>query len=297
MPLLNKIGLCSKKSEVKRYNQEAFETFISKNGEGCSANIGGLDLTNVRPIYDRDKIGLSKIGIPSFYGFYKKQKVKIYGVLSIEQVKIRQEISQLSKGLYLPNVLGYSDNIIVQEWVDGTLGTRLKKEKRKELCAEIQHFLNSNKRNTPYTIDKNRLFSESDYLLYLYSRTDQFSFLDPIKKFRMYWMEEYQKNKHNTLAQVHHSDLSLENIVLNSVDNRFYLIDNEHLHYGAGWLLDYRNSLLYTLKLRDKYYYKECLPDFTEHCWRLRQIGTKLLNGDTQKALFIAEKFNSRKIK
>ena len=87
-------------------------------------------------------------------------------------------------------------------------------------------------------------------------------------------------------SRVSHPDLSLSNIILCD-DNRIFIIDNELIGAGKGWLLDERNSFF-----RDKVCFptfEKPIKNFLELSWKLRLVGSAIDQGDFYRAERMAD--------
>jgi len=250
---------------------------------------GGILVKDMRPLTKNvARHGLTKIGLPSFYGFYGGKKVKLYGVIDKAQVDIRRAIKMLHGGLLLPNIIATEGRFIVQEWIEGTIGTELR-DKDLDRLNRLFHQYFKNQFTAP---DQKLNFCqemEFDYLSYLEKRLSPWLFINEIKIFREYSLNLYVKWKKIIPGRIHHSDLTLANIVLHHKSDEFYIIDNELLNFGPGWILDYYNSNFSMsnnsiwLDVYKKY------SEFIDITWALRKVGSRLLNGNLKSAIEICQ--------
>ena len=80
-------------------------------------------------------------------------------------------------------------------------------------------------------------------------------------------------------TRLSHPDLSKSNLLRENSSGRIFVIDNELLGVGHGWILDKKNSLLATDPTPEPG--MEGLPaDFIQACWKLRKIGSALDAGN-----------------
>ena len=82
-------------------------------------------------------------------------------------------------------------------------------------------------------------------------------------------------------SRISHPDLSLSNLILGD-DNKIYIVDNELLGVGKGWLLDEKNSFFRS---------QVNIPELESICnrfysisWKLRLVGSALDSGDFARA-------------
>ena len=82
-------------------------------------------------------------------------------------------------------------------------------------------------------------------------------------------------------SRISHPDLSLSNLLLDK-DEKIYIIDNELIGTGKGWLLDEKNSF-FRNKIPKPSFSPE-VKNFYELSWKLRLVGSALDSGDFSRA-------------
>jgi hypothetical protein len=87
-------------------------------------------------------------------------------------------------------------------------------------------------------------------------------------------------------AKISHPDLSLANMVIQEKTGKLFVIDNELLGVGLGWLLDGKNSFLHDHPLSSTW--DEKTVHFVNLTWRLRKVGSAIDAGDFNAAANIA---------
>ena len=94
-------------------------------------------------------------------------------------------------------------------------------------------------------------------------------------------------------ARISHPDLSLSNLILGD-DNKIYVVDNELLGVGKGWLLDEKNSFFRSQVNIPEL--ESIINRFYSISWKLRLVGSALDSGDFARAERMS-KFDSFKNK
>ena len=104
---------------------------------------------------------------------------------------------------------------------------------------------------------------------------------EPVENLLNAWIKSNEETKGVIPLRVSHPDLSLSNMILDSRD-KIYIIDNELIGVGKGWLLDIRNSFIRS-KVKNKKN-TQIIDKFLELSWKLRLVGSAIDSGDFERA-------------
>ena len=103
----------------------------------------------------------------------------------------------------------------------------------------------------------------------------------PVENLLEEWNKLNLKTNYKIQPRLSHPDLSLSNLILGD-DNKIYIVDNELIGVGKGWILDEKNSFF-----RSQVNLPELDPicqKFYNISWKLRLVGSALDSGDFDRA-------------
>ena len=103
----------------------------------------------------------------------------------------------------------------------------------------------------------------------------------PVENLLEEWNKLNLATNYKIKSRISHPDLSLSNLILGD-DKKVYIVDNELLGVGKGWLLDEKNSFFRS---------QVNIPELEAIChrfysisWKLRLVGSALDSGDFARA-------------
>ena len=252
--------------------------------------VGELLVDNLQPLGGIFKPGITKAGRLSISGYLNSgKKVKLYNSFKKEQVYLRKVLGESFKkqDILFPPIISNDDNFIIEEWIEGKTLAKINPKIIEQHRENIKQFLKKI-HNDPFfcEIANNNLNSFCYLKDYLIPRLKLWENWLPIKKLINQWQDSYSNIENKIDSRISHPDLSLSNIIL-SKDNKIYIIDNELLGVGKGWILDRRNSFF-----RKEFPTPSSDPEknnFYNLSWKLRLVGSSLDNGDFHRAERMAD--------
>jgi hypothetical protein len=234
--------------------------------------------------------GLTRAGRLSLAGLCEGRKVKVYSAHSRRQIELRLALQDAYQGtLRFPAVIACSDHLVVEEWVDGTTLANADMPARESAMAAVQRFIREN-HDSPALNALAQEFADAFCYFehYLLARIGPWLHWDNTRAFVESWKAEYISLQSGIPVRVSHPDLSRCNIVIATDTRELYVVDNELIGSGRGWILDCRNSLLGKSGASDAVCPDERVPpDFIERSWKLRQLGKHLNLGNVEEAYAI----------
>ena len=234
-------------------------------------------IDNLRALGSRRAPGITKAGRLSLRGRCNNSEVKVYSTFSTTQVQLRAYIQGLNfKGVAFPPLIMHSDSLVVEEWVEGRSLTHLRHSERAEVINRVGSFLAELKTHSEVSLPNAQLEQGFCYFNnYLLPRIEPWTFIDQVSSFLECWQAEYRKVSSQIPMFISHPDLSLRNLVMDN-EGKIFIVDNELLGFGHGWILDGRNSVL--ANDEKDFLTKEqlFLDHFIALSWRLRLLGTLL---------------------
>ena len=118
---------------------------------------------------------------------------------------------------------------------------------------------------------------------FLNNRLGEFKNLRKLGKLQDTWLATYNGNAFSLINRLCHPDITKPNIVLEDGTNMLYIVDNELLSVGIGWILDWHNSFLYNENLTSPDYVKEVPKKLIEQAWLYRRICSATENNNLSK--------------
>ncbi len=250
-----------------------------------SLRVGNELIHNLKPLGGIFKPGITKAGRISFCGTLNNgSKVKVYQSFNEKQINLRKEVGEQcnKKDVLFPKVLLNDKNFIVEEWIMGKTFSKLKPHVVDNLSLKLINFLEMIHFDNKFiNIAKNNGDSFCYLSNYLITRLKPWSQWLPVEKLLERWQESKLETQNIIKTRISHPDLSLSNIVL-SEDEKIYIIDNELIGSGKGWLLDEKNAFF-----RVKVPIPDFIPPiykFYKLSWKLRLVGSAIDNGDFNRA-------------
>ena len=116
---------------------------------------------------------------------------------------------------------------------------------------------------------------------YLLLRLSPWKNWEPVSRLLDAWLSEDEISNKKIKSRLSHPDLSKSNVVLAN-NSKIYIIDNELLGFGKGWVVDHYNTHFRALFPLD--FPKERSSKFVELTWKLRLTGSALDSGDFHRA-------------
>jgi len=264
--------------------------FSSENNVPCAFNIGQVQVDQLSPLGGFHKPATTKAGRLSLAGYLTNgQKVKVYGVFGPEQVALRGALQGLQpiEGLHWPSLLAYGDGLVVEEWIDGVPLNKLPAAewpKHAEIVQAFLHACQSSPRLQALAAQHQGAFCYiKDYLL---PRIQPWTHWQPVAHLLHDWQQVCDAADGKIPGCLSHPDLSLSNLVLQRDTGKLFVIDNELLGVGPGWVLDGSNSFCKRHPLGAVF--DEEVQRFAAVSWRLRLVGSALDAGHFKHAAELA---------
>ena len=248
-------------------------------------NIGNVIIEDLIPLGGMFKPGITKAGRLSLFGKLKDgKKVKVYKSHSKEQINLRLKLGDIRKheDILFPPIIVSDNKFVVEEWIDGKLFSKLKKNSIDKNSNKVIKFLEEIHFDSQYiNLAKNNSNSFCYLSDYLINRLRIWEQWEPVEKLLNAWMKSNEETKRIISSRVSHPDLSLSNMILDS-ENKIYIIDNELIGVGKGWVLDTRNSFIRSkVKIGNN---NQIFERFLELSWKLRLVGSAIDSGDFARA-------------
>ena len=269
------------------------KTFLSKlrsNYIPGSLFIDGCQIKNLQILKKNYKPGMSKAGAVSLSGTLKDQKVKIYSTRSLAQTNLITALEyRLRKSeVKFPTIIAKDQNYIAEKWISGINCTKVNSNKIVDpISAMLYKFQNEYNDIVMSETYKGAFDYLGDYLIGRIEPWIGLYDLDDIKKD---WQHEFEISKNTIEPKLSHPDLSPNNLIMSNNGN-IYVIDNELVGIGNGWILDIYNSNL-NIKLNQQMTPFEV--SFRDRCVLLRRIGSALDSGSFNNVRRINDEYKKR---
>lgn len=254
--------------------------------------VGNIPLTDLKALGSGIfKPAITKAGRLSLQGkMPDNQKVKIYSGFSPAQISLRLELEnlQLEQEICFPKLVLSDNFFLVEEWVDGTSLDKLPPEKAMDYAPQIEAFLTQLQHN-PILIDLAERHAGAFCYLndYLISRLEIWAQWQPVEALIAEWQHAENAVADSLPKLLSHPDLSFSNLIVQRSTGKLYVIDNELLGIGQGWVVDGKNSFC---KERFKNDTLDTLAQrFANLSWKLRLVGSALDAGDFHRAQRLAQ--------
>jgi hypothetical protein len=223
----------------------------------------------------------TKAGQISFSGYVDGRKVKIYSTFNENQARLRNYIGSLSSSnVSLPEVLFIYKNIVCEEWIHGIhVSKNMVTDQIEGQILNFIHLLENLPVPQKY-IEDNFCYIEN-YLLKRFDVWKNFEFAqNHINK-----IENLLKSKSNVLEKkLNHPDITPRNLIYEKNRDKFFLIDNELLGFGFGWMVS-RVNFFHSINKHPDFLSDN---DFTKVLWE-----TRVLISELESKSFGIEKFRS----
>ena len=271
---------------------KSFNLLTKNNSEGLpsSFRVGKLDINNLNPLGGMFKKGVTKAGRISLSGNLSDgRKVKVYESFNSNQIKLRKKLGAQLKNedVLFPPILATDGNFIVEEWITGKILSATKPQSLEKHSERLINFLEKIHYDSDFikiaNTHKNSFCYLSDYLI---MRLKPWRKWNPVENLLKAWIESDLETEKTIKSRISHPDLSMSNIVL-SPDEKIYIVDNELIGTGKGWLLDERNSF-FRGKVSTKNLVKS-IKNFYLLSWKLRLVGSAIDEGDFYRAERMAD--------
>ncbi len=247
--------------------------------------VGDFYIGNLKPLGGIFKPAITKAGRLSLIGnSMEGRKVKVYKSFNSDQIALRKEIGDILKkdNVLFPKVIANDDKFIVEEWIGGKSFTKLNKNLITKYTPNLIKFLKKI-HFEPDFLDlaknhKNSFCYLQDYLLL---RLKPWMQWEPVENLLEEWNILNLETNNQIDMRLSHPDLSLSNLIIGN-DNNVYIVDNELIGVGKGWLLDEKNSFFRSKVNLPKL--KPISQRFYNISWKLRLVGSALDSGDFARA-------------
>ena len=262
--------------------------FLSKNKSiniPSSLRVGNVLINNLKPLGGIFKPGITKAGRISFRGTLPNgKKVKIYQSFNKNQIKLRKKLGERFQtgDVLFPKIILNDENFIVEEWIIGKTFDKLKTKSIDQYSLKLIKFLEMIHFDKVFTdIAKNTGNSFCYLSDYLFIRLKPWQQWLPVEELLEKWQASGMEIKNIIESRISHPDLSLSNLILDK-DEKIYIIDNELIGTGKGWLLDEKNSFFRNKITKPSF--SPAVKNFFELSWKLRLVGSALDSGDFSRA-------------
>ena len=244
-----------------------------RGGQFLDLVVNGALISNVQPLGNFLTPGVTKVGRLSFVGWLDGKKVKIYSTHSDRQAKLRVHLDSYSFSSFsFPSVLAYDKCMIVEEWVDGVSvkpGVNCEESATSGIIKEMHHFTSQLDRAW---MDKSPFCYFEDYLL---ARLERWQGVRQVSEFLSSWRQEFSSIETLISPRLCHPDLNPRNMIKCSTSGKIFVIDNELLGIGPGWILDWHNAGVPDHALTGFTHSSE-IERFLSLSWDLRRLGSML---------------------
>lgn len=235
----------------------------------------------LRPVIESGT-GLTKAGRLSLRGRVGAQAVKVYSCFSSDQVRLRLAVQQCAfRGLRFPEIVAHEGHIVVERWIDGDAVTETKAP---EVCDAVATFLLECADDERSRGLVSRYGAAFCYVDFLFQRIEPWLGIDAIRAVAAAARNALEATPAAFPDRLTHPDLSAANLVVELGSQAVYVVDNELLGVGKGWIIDYHNSLLARRGAPDPRMPGAPERFLAERLWRLRRLGSALHAGDFQRA-------------
>ncbi len=187
-----------------------------------------------------------------------------------DQVSLRLRVLKMSDAIHLPRVLASEGRMIIEEWIDGRSPGR---EDHERIRQAIRDYLCNEERFSFGCAE----LCDFNYLDYLEQRVSGWYFLRGLSDFLENWREQRASLAGEMRLALCNPDITFANLIIESGTGRIVMIDTEFLHVGEGWFMDHPNSAVGN-EIIDLGM-PPALSLFAENTWRLRTIGSALIEG------------------
>ena len=247
--------------------------------------VGNIYVDNLVPLGGIFKPGITKAGRISLSGRLQDgTKVKVYNSYNLNQINIRKKLGHIfiEEDVLFPDVISNDDYFVIERWIEGKPLNKIRSNKLDEFTESIINFLDKLHNEPIFCKIANENLNSFCYLKdYLLLRLKPWQQWLPVEELLNAWFDANYKTEKIIEPKISHPDLSLTNLIL-SPENKIYIIDNELLGVGKGWLLDSTNSFF--RRKVSKPIFKPLINNFYNLSWKLRLVGSALDNGDFDRA-------------
>ena len=264
-----------------------FSLFSKKKNKNIpsSLRVGNELINNLKPLGGIFKPGVTKAGRISLLGTLANgSKVKIYQAFNENQIKLRKELGEKLKreDVLLPKVILSDEDFIVEEWILGKTFDKLKINSIDKYSLKLIKFFEMIHFDKVFIdIAKttgNSFCYLSDYLLI---RLNPWKKWLPVEELLIKWQASNKETEDLLESRISHPDISLSNLILDK-NEKIYIIDNELIGSGKGWILDEKNSF-FRNKIANPSF-SPAVRNFYDLSWKLRLVGSALDSGDFSRA-------------
>ncbi|TLM66160.1 MAG: hypothetical protein FDZ69_06695 [Deltaproteobacteria bacterium] len=250
--------------------------------------VAGRPVSAIRLLGGYHRPGITKAGRLSLRGTCDGAAVKVYSAHSAAQVRLRRALQDISLpgGICLPEIVASDDTLVAERWVEGTPLGDLRGRALSDAAEQVRRFLHGCAAAPDLQALAGRFDGAFCYLEnYLLPRLGDWVHVCEIGGFVAHWRNAYAAVQPRLPRRLSHPDLSLANLILEKGSGRLFIVDNELLGVGGGWLLDWHNSLLRDREIPPLDPPPAEFAAFVDLTWRLRRLGSALDAGDFRRAL------------
>ena len=258
---------------------------------GGAIEVGDVRITGLRPLGGGQKKGITKAGRLSMSGDLNGVKVKVYSVHSGAQAALRRELDRISMcGCRFPRVMASNDWLVAEEWIEGEPVNALGREGRMAVAESVDEFLEFSSRDVHVRAIAEKWNGAFCYLDdYLVGRLGPWVHWEPVVEFLDAWRESRRRVMDEVESRLSHPDLSVHNLLVQRGSSSVFVVDNELLGVGQGWVVDRMNAARGGLDVPRPQGGGADFVRFIDNTWRLRLIGSALDAGKIARACRLAK--------
>jgi hypothetical protein len=241
-----------------------------RGGQFFDLDVAGIRIKSVEPLGNWLTPGVTKVGRLSFRGVFEGKKVKVYSPHSAAQVELRRAVETLSLSSFaFPELVASDDQFVVEEWITGE---GLKQASNSHTCRMIDELHSATGQlDGQWREDPSFCYLE-DYLI---NRLARWQGVSQISAFCKLWKSRLEGVGGVLDTKLCHPDLTLRNTVTCKKTGKAYVVDNELLGVGCGWILDWHNAGVPDAAFENEDFTRE-IRDFIDLSWKLRRLGSLL---------------------
>jgi len=244
--------------------------------------IGGTKISVIAPLGHQNS-GRTKAGRISFKGTHKGRLVKVYSCSTVSQRLFRKRIeAHRFKGISLPELMAVDGIYVVEKWIDGSPATQNPKEALASPVAEFLSDLHESSELRDLSVNHRDGFC---YVEFLFDRVKKWEVFDDVREFLNICHKVYVSHRDRIPIAATHPDVTTRNLIRERGSGKLFIIDNELLSVGRGWVLDHQNSLLGGLPDWPTVSIPQQAEELVDSLWTLRQVGSAFDRGDIVSAL------------
>lgn len=247
-------------------------------------------VSDLKPLGGFHKPATTKAGRLSMTGRLSNgQKAKVYSLFSPDQGALRLALQRLQpiEGLHWPAILAHSNTLVAEEWIDGLSLNKLPRAHLQQHADTVKAFLQACQTSHKLQALADQHQGAFCYINhYLLTRLQPWAHWQPVAHLLQHWQQASNAVAGTLPRQISHPDLSLANLVVQRHTGKLFVIDNELLGVGPGWVLDGNNSFCKHHPMEGAW--SADVQRYAKVAWRMRLVGSALDAGQFAQAAELA---------